>query len=87
MCLINNASVHNLLEAMEYTGHLISQKIQKGDVKCSCSVAVKRTYFICARLTAIEEMSNLYQATILWCLSAGIRQSLTGTGILKILKI
>ena len=40
-----------------------------------------------ARLTTIEEVSNLYQATILGSLSVGTTWSLTGTGILKILKI
>ena len=51
------------------------------------SVGVRRTYSICARLTAIEEVSYLYQATILGSLSVGTTGSLSGTGILKILKI
>ena len=78
--------MHNLLEVMEYTGLMTSQLCCKGDVQCSCSVAVKRIYFICARVTAIEEVSNLYQATILGSLSLGATGSLPGAGILKILK-
>ena len=57
------------------------------DVQCSWSAAAKRTYFICARLTAIEDVFNLFQATILGSLSVGTTGSLTRTGTLKILKI
>ena len=70
---INSATVHKLLEVVEYTGLLTSQQCCKGDVQCSCSVGVRRTYFICARLTAIEEGN----------LSVGTIGSWTGTGILK----
>ena len=39
------------------------------------------------RLMAIEELSNLYQATILESISVGTIGALIGTGILEILKI
>ena len=52
-----------------------------------CSVAVRSAYFFCVTLTAIEEVSNLFQAIIFRSLYVDTSGSLGGTGILKILKI